>query len=138
MGLSGYFCGPCRLIPFYPNKTEMFIPVAEFGTREMATHGDLQSLYPAPCSSGNAALGGKYKHYSYLKHRLILSLKCSSSPSALEQAEDPEGRHASGISFNPIRGFTNMHESTTISWYNIGTLFYLTTIASRCPWAIGL
>jgi len=93
----------------------MSIPVAEFGTREMATHGDLQSLYPAPCSSGNAPLGGKYKHYNCLTYRPILNLKCSSSSSASEQAEDLDERHASGISFNPIRGFTNIHESTTIS-----------------------
>jgi len=138
MGLSGYFCSPCRLKPFYPNKTETSIPVAEFGTREMATHGDLQSLYPAPCSSGNAPLGGKYQHYNYLTHRSILSLKYSSSPSASQQAEDPDGRRANGISFNPIRGFTNIHESTTISWNNIGALFHLTAVASHCPWAIGL
>jgi len=98
----------------------MSIPVAEFGTREMATHGDLQSLYPAPCSPGNAPLGGKYKHYNYLTYRPILSLKCSSSPSVSQQAEDPDGRHASGISFNPIREFTNIHERTTTSWYNKG------------------
>jgi hypothetical protein len=77
MGLLGYFCIPFCLISFYPYKTETSIPVAEFGTREMATHGDLQSLYPAPCSSGNASLGGKYKHYNYLTYRLILNLKCS-------------------------------------------------------------
>jgi hypothetical protein len=73
----------------------MSIPVAEFGTREMATHGDLQSLYPAPCSSGNAPLGGKYKHYNYLTYRPMPNLKRSCSPTASQQAEDPGGRHAS-------------------------------------------
>jgi hypothetical protein len=116
MDLSGYFCSLCRLTPFYSNKTEMSIPVAEFGTWEMATHGDLQSLYPAPCGSGNAPLGGKYKRYNYLTHRPTLSFKCSLNPTASQQAEDPGGRHASGISFNPIGGFTNVLKSTTISW----------------------
>jgi hypothetical protein len=108
LGVSNYFRNPCCFIPFQPNKTEISILVAEFGTREMATHGDLQSLHPAPCSSGYAPLGGKYKHYNYLTYRPILNLQRNTCPT-LSRHADPRGRHAGQISFIPI---TSIHEHT--------------------------